>query len=216
METASAKIAEAVSTAQCPAVLFSGGRDSLLLLALAREVRQDVCAIWFQTGGPTSFVRRIIHEWGLTALSWGPADVFLLAEGPNRVLVHEYAFGDSRLPVINDIELDEQCAHQMPSRTPELYPGFDVLLWGVKDCDTHWLKGDAPFPADGFEFGGGKLYAPLRHLSDKQVAEAIVALNLPYECQPDSLPMCTACISRVESAAISEFRQRTGLEVSHG
>jgi hypothetical protein len=154
--------------------------------------------------------------------------------GDERSLVHEYAFGAGRLPVITDLAPGTTCSRILPPATPELYPGFDVILWGAKDSDQHWVKGTAQFPPDGTLLGTAKLYAPLRHLTDHEVLDALASLGITYEPQPDALPMCTACMEttgevwcpelqrsipaeKVDSAALlTDLRNRFNLEVVHG
>lgn len=234
METARKNIADALATACTPAVLFSGGKDSLLLLALAREVRDDITAIWFRTGELDKHTRRVVKDWNVTTLSWAPADVYLLAQAGERVLVQEYDFGGVPFPVITDLAPGTTCSRLLPPLTPTMFPGFDVVLWGAKDTDTHWLKGTASFPPDGHPLGFSRLYAPLRHMTDEGVAEALAALNIPYTAPADSLPMCSACmetdgevdcpllghrIPAVQTnwaAGLAAFRQRFQLEDANG
>lgn len=187
------RIEVAIADAKSPAVLFSGGKDSLLLLALARELRNDLWAIWFRTGESDVFTRQVLHDWDVPALSWSPADVYLLGQDTDRALVHEYDFDGIRLPVVTDLTPGATCSRTLPQLSPTIHPGFDVLLWGAKDTDTHWLKGNILFPPDGTLLGDAKLFAPLRHLTDEQVRAAIENLELDYTEQPDSLPMCSAC-----------------------
>lgn len=189
------RVATALNGAHSPGVLFSGGKDSLLLAALVREQRPDFTLIWFRTGESDSFVRRIIHSWQpLTCVSWNPADVYLLAENGERALVQEYDFGGVRFPVITDLAPGTRCSRILPMLAPQVYPTFDVLLWGARDEDQHWIKGSASFPPDGVEFGTAKVYAPLRAMTTTQVLAGIAELGLAYEPQPDSLPMCSACM----------------------
>lgn len=236
METVRQTIREVLTGAQNPAVLFSGGKDSLLLLAIAREVRQDIAAVWFRTGEPDVELRRVLRDWDVPTFSWAPADVYLLADGVNTSLVQEYDFGTACMPIISDIRSGNSCVfnHQR-DRRPEMYTDFDVLLWGAKDCDTHWIKGDGTLPTDGFELGRARVYAPLRHMTDEQVYSAIIDLGLPYTVQPDELPLCTAClqagdgkvyclavdqpIDRVNwdpALSLATFRNRFNLEVPDG
>lgn len=223
------KVVAAMDGAVSPAVLYSGGADSTLLLALAREVRNDVTAIHFRTGIPVSL--NAIRDWGLTGLSWLPADTYLLSDGNSRVRVQEYDFDGMRLPVITDLTKGTACSRLPTPTVPFVATGFDVLLWGARDSDTHWLKGGMPFPPDGFILGKARLYALLREMSDAEVAEAVERMGLHIEPQPDELPLCTACFGDGEvwcplaqttitgtavdwAAGLAAFRQR--MEVQHG
>lgn len=201
-------VESALKGAQNPAVLFSGGKDSLLLAALVREQRQNFTLVWFRTGEPDEFTRRIIKLWQpLTVLSWGPRDYYMLAEGGERALVHEFDFNSTPFPVVTDLAPGTRCSRLVPPLTPQLYHGLDVLLWGAKDCDTHWLKGNTPFPPDGAPLGTARLYAPLRHLSDEEVLAALTALGVPYTPQPDALPMCSACLETTGEVYCPELKR---------
>lgn len=197
MDQARKKIREVLATAQCPAVLCSFGRDSLLLLALVREICPDVRVIWFRTGNSESFPKQIMREWGVVGLSPSPATVTLLVSPEGDIsLVPEYDFAGDRLPVVHDVTPSDRCMFNIfPTRTPNLFHPWDVLLVGWKDSDTHWLLGQTPLKEDGFMLGRAKVFAPLRHMTDDQVRAAVIDLQLPYRPMPDELPACTRCMT---------------------
>lgn len=206
------------------------------MLALAREVAPHIPVVWFRNGTDESFAREIIRDWQLTVLSWAPADVYLLTNGCDHTFIDEYSFGDYRLPMLTDLAPGTDCALRAHTlRTPQLSLPFDILLWGVKDCDTHWLKGNGNFKEDGFMLGHARVHAPIRHMTDAQVRANLVELEIPYRAVRDELAMCTACmtanarevycpeVGRViprhqweAEKSLSAFRQRFGLEESNG
>lgn len=187
----------ALANSRCPAVLCSFGKDSLLLLHLVREVKESVPVIWFRTGLDETFAKETIKALNLTAYSYSPADVYLLAnpDTDQRSIIHEYSFGRDRLPVTIDLAPGDRCSlTAFPTRTPQLFQPWDVIFVGWKDSDSHWLKGSTPFPEDGFMLGRAQVHAPLRHMSDTQIFAALYDLQIPYRPTADSLPLCVNCM----------------------
>lgn len=189
-------IRAALATAASPAVLCSFGKDSMLLLALCREVSPYIPVLWYRTGQDERFAKQIIRDWGLTAFSPAPSDVYLLTNGNERAIVHEYSWGGETLPMVSDLAPGERCSlTAYPDRTRPLFWPFDLVLVGYKDSDTHWTKGDAPLFQEGTTVGKAIYLAPIRHMSDTQVLAAIHDLEIPYRPVEDSLPLCTECMT---------------------
>lgn len=223
MENVRAHIAELLARSIAPAVLWSGGKDSAVLLHIVREQAPEATAVWFDVGGPKP---------APPAISWAPADVYLLL-GETTVLVHEYDWGGTRLPLLTDLAHGPRCSlTAFPHRTPHIYPPFDMLFVGWKDCDTHWIPGTNLLPEDGTMLGQAELVAPLRHWTNDQVRAATVTLGITYDTT-DELPLCTLCmqpgndtvwcserqcyIPRVDwpaDAALNAFRTRFNIEES--
>lgn len=209
LDQARTNVTQALTASASPAVLSSFGKDSMLLLWLVRQTRPHTPVIWFRTGQDERFARQVMRTWGLTTFSWAPAEVYEVADGPNRTLVHEYGIGDSRFPVLIDLEGQGPCAAtRFASRTPSLYLPFDTLLVGYKDTDTHWLKGDSKLFGEETRFDRAKVIAPIRHMTDAQVMAAIIDNHIPYEPVLDTLTLCTRCVDTVPAA---EFRSRFNL-----
>lgn len=196
--------------------MSSFGKDSMLLLWLVRQVRPDTPVIWLRTGQDERFAKGVIRTWGLTAFSWAPAAVYAVSGGPYRTLVHEYGLGESRFPVLIDLEGQGPCAAQrFAHRRPSLYLPFDTLLVGYKDTDTHWLKGDAKLFDEETQFGRARVVAPIRHMTDEQVRAALKDYAIPYQPVKDQLALCTHCVDTIPAA---QFRSRFNLteESNHG
>lgn len=195
-------IRAALEGAQSPAVLWSGGKDSMLLLAETRKIDPSIPCILF--GSPNTFARRMIMEWDLEVWRWEPADVYVVPNEDGLTLVREQAFGAQRFPVLLDVEAGTQCiADVLTERTPRLFPHFDVVSSGYRDSDYHWsMGGRGFFPADGWSLGKAKVVAPLRHLSDERVWTEIKAAGIPVDTDryerggndPDMLSACTRCL----------------------
>lgn len=210
MERARQIIKDVLAKAKSPAVLMSFGKDSMLLLQLVREVAPETPCIWFhqgQTGEQDRFAKRIILEWDLEVWSWLASDVYLIPSSEGLTLIREQSFGHNRFPVLMDVEDGQGCVFDFPKeRTPVLYPHFDALFIGYKDSDYHSVLGSGFCPADGWELGRAKVYAPLRAMRDGEVWDAIRELSVPYDeerydnhaSDPDSLHACTRCLQAGE------------------
>lgn len=200
METARITIRE--SNAERPVVMFSGGKDSLLTLLLVMEqFKPDV--LWYRTGSLAQ--RKAIEYWtmkfNLTVYSHQPRHIYYLPTGEHPAMVREYAINDVAFPVVAETKTGERCGLQMDEQRVEqfLYP-WDVSFTGWKDDDTHELAGGrVPYAPDGTVIGGSKFYAPIRHMSDVEVASHLRTLAPEFEDFDDSLPVCTRCFTSNES-----------------
>lgn len=199
IERARKKLRKALRGARRPVVLSSFGKDSVLLLALAREVRPEVDVLWYKAAADSParrFAESVIKEWGLTTYGYAPADRYYLPAGRGLALVDEYSVGGARLPVITDVGEGEACGLELsPARTPHFGYPWDVSLVGWKEFDSHPVTGPNPFPPDGARVGPTRVYAPLREMTDGEVLDAARAMGLPLYDGPDVLPACTRCVT---------------------
>jgi 3'-phosphoadenosine 5'-phosphosulfate sulfotransferase (PAPS reductase)/FAD synthetase len=199
MKDVQRKTKEALEGARNPALLASFGKDSLLLLFLAHRFKPDIPIVWFDhraSEAEKRFAKKIIRDWNLTVFTYSPMDTYFLPNNEGLTLVDEYSFSEARMPVLTDVSEGETCGlNVIGERTPFFGYPFDVTLVGWKSCDGHFTTGRNPFPVDGFQFGGTRMFAPLRDLTDAQVLDAIRELGIPYEEIDDSLSLCTRCLS---------------------
>lgn len=198
-------VRQVLAAASNPAVLSSFGKDSLLLLSLVREIRDDVPVLWFRTACNSeqiAFARSVIKAWGLSVYSYEPADVYLLANNGDRSVVQEYSFGGDRLPVAVDLSEGETCLlTAFTARTERLNLPFDLLLVGYKDSDSHWLKGGTQLFDDNYKLGGMRVTTPIRHLSDEIVRSAVTQLpGISYLELDDRVSMCSACMTHQDDS----------------
>lgn len=178
-----------------PVALCSFGKDSILMLDLMREVRQDFPVIHF--GKPDKFAEGIIRQWNLTVFSYAPAQRQILLDGENTVLVSDYSFGGAYLPVIEDIDLGETCCgafNEGPRLSAFDYDWSDTFI-GWKSCDSHPILTTQPNIVDGMALGNTKLWAPLRDYTDSDVYQALFDRGLPIpERDRDTKFACTRCL----------------------
>lgn len=198
-------IANALNGAKFPIVLWSGGKDSQLLLKLVNDVAETP-ALWFRSSdtGRNKFAEQFIADSGMTAYSWEPTARYVLLNGDGFSLAEEFSFGHRKLPVISDIETGERCiANLSKQRVAYVNYDFDVTFAGVKACDSHPLV-KAP---RGFVY-------PLWEMSDAEVIEAIRELEIPIEesvydgSDTDSIRFCTRCLTQGSDKVFCPDAQR--------
>lgn len=208
MNRARQNIKEALGGAPRPAVLYSSGKESQLLLALALATYPDVTIVWLRhalTRAQKEFGEAELMRRDLTAFSYDPQSVYYLPTPSGLKLVSEYEVGGAVLPQIRDVAEGEACGLKISRGNPMPAPWpFDVVLIGTLDSDEHPLFGRNFFPADGTLIGASRFYAPLRHLSESEVYGALGELNVPVDLfryggdssrDPDTLTACTRCLS---------------------
>lgn len=191
-----ANLTTLLTNAAKPAVLLSFGKDSLLLTALAREIRPDIEAVWFRDGTVNERVAaNMILDLSITVYCWQPANLYTVADGPNTALISEYAINGERIPLVTDVVAGDGICLRNISRTPGLYLPFDLLLSGFKDSDSHWLRGPQPMFPEGLIMGNCRLVAPLRHLSDAEVVAELEARGLVHINAADEVVICSDCMA---------------------
>lgn len=201
--------------AKSPAILFSGGKDSLLLLDIVRKIRPETAIVHFYDR-LTPQVEDAIKRWDLEVLSWRPAEHYLIPWNEGLALVNEYSFGDARLPVLRDVIDGEDCQleHRRRDTTEHFDYPFDLTYWGMKKADELHPVMPAHFERE-MQLGPTKLIAPLYDLSDAEVLSEIEQRGLLYEPFTDAVTACSRCREWLStdwdgSGALNYFAQRFG------
>lgn len=184
-------IRKAFSKAKRPAVLWSGGKDSTVLLDIARQIKPDIEVIHFKLPFLPNKYRHhhdVQEQTGLTVHDWLPQRV-ALTHGNDRIDVCEtYDIGSGTLSVMRGTEpFDERrpwvCGLDWLNRpTSKTFSNFDVLLCGHKSVDIDPLTGVVPLNIDMKRLGAlTEMWFPLREWTDEDVAEYILTNNIPYD-----------------------------------
>jgi len=197
------------------AILWSAGKDSQVVLALAREFGDRFTVIHLRPldgGTRDAFADRVIAEWGLQTHTLPVVERALTADAnrhTNILYVHRYNDVALSLPVeahstyepnadsysLNDL-------FQAPTDEDSPIPQFDILLNGTRKVDQDALVTIEP---KGVYDKQRKMLYPLYEWTDDDIWEASELLGIPqnearYKQQDllanaDYHPICTRCVN---------------------
>lgn len=191
-------IRQILQAAKSPVVAWSGGRDSTVLLHMAREIMSDIAIVWFKQNVSHEWERwceSIITAWDLTVFTYPASDTYYLPNSEGLTLIDEYSFGSARMPVLTDISGGAQCGAKISRGALPSFPyPWDVTLTGYRQSDHHSVLGYNFFPENGMQCGNTRLVTPLREWTNDDVARAYQRLGLSVP-PDDCLPRCTNCLT---------------------
>ena len=178
--TAQQIIQLALKHAKRPAVLWSGGKDSTVLLDLARRIRPEIEVIHFKLPflpQKYAFHHAAQEAYGMIVHDWIPESI-ALTHGNNRIDVCEkYSIGSGDLRVMRGTEPMEAgkpwvCGMEWLNRPKaKVVSDFDVLLCGHKSSDEDPLTGQIPLEVHKKMIGPTtEMWFPLREWNDKDIS----------------------------------------------
>jgi len=175
-----------------PVVLWSGGKDSTVLLHLSRRMHPDIPAIcWREPWFPEKlqFTHRLIELWGIECYDYAPFAVGL-CKGNGRIdIMNHYDVGNRTMILARGTEAPEEGRRYLCGRETFLsrplgtwnFP-FDVMLHGHKSCDEDPCSGKVPLQVDLVDDPGAcAAFYPLREWTDKDVWEYTERFSVPYD-----------------------------------
>lgn len=206
IEEAKQNIQAVLDSAKNPVIAWSGGRDSTVLLNLARQINPEIPVVWFKQNVSKEWQKwceSVIMEWDLVCFTYPASDTYFLPNDQGLTLVDEYSFGSATMPVLTDIKSMfngrcglgvKECAANISRGSLSAFPyPWTETLTGYRETDEHFVLGKHFFPEDGTQFGNTKLFAPLRNWKDDDVMRVYKELALPL--MPDErLYRCTNCL----------------------
>jgi len=184
-------IKTALNRARRPAVLWSGGKDSTVLLSIAQEICPDIEVIhWKLPFLPEKYNHhhKVQEDLNMTVHDWVPVSV-ALTHGKDRIDVCEtYTVGDGFVKVMRGTELFKSdmpwvCGKEWLNRPKgHVITDFDVLLCGHKDGDEDPLTGLIPLELDMKMIGATtSMWFPIKSWSDSDIATYILSNNISYD-----------------------------------
>ena len=184
-------IRKALLKAKRPAVLWSGGKDSGVLLDIALGIRPDIEVIHFKLPFlPAKYQHhhKLQEALGITVHDWLPSRL-ALTHGNNRIDVCEtYDIGSGEISVMRGTEPFEEgkpwvCGLDWLNRpTCKATANFDVLLCGHKSCDIDPLTGNVPLEIDMKRLGAfTECWYPLRDWTDEDISNYTLSNHILYD-----------------------------------
>ena len=212
-----------------PIVAWSSGKDSMVLLHLARQIRPDVGVLFFcENYQPhkAAFADSVIQEWGLDVYTYGPARMDINAGSGMVELIRVQDAGQGEyiyLPVgINpDFGSDYQCSLNLlvsgPGQTFD-YP-WDVTFVGHRSEDVDPVYGHIPLAAESAKVGNTTMVYPLRDWTTDEIWTYTERHNVPVNfgrydksdsyreyadkrTNNDYYDICTRCLSPYEESVV--------------
>jgi 3'-phosphoadenosine 5'-phosphosulfate sulfotransferase (PAPS reductase)/FAD synthetase len=172
-------------------VLWSGGKDSTVLLSIAQEIYPNIEVIhWKLPFLPKKYTHhhKVQENLNMTVHDWVPVSV-ALTHGKDRIDVCEtYSVGDGSVRVMRGTEKfvsDKPwiCGKEWLNRPKaHVITDFDVLLCGHKDGDEDPLTGSIPLELDMKMLGSNtSMWFPLKTWSDLDIAKYILDNEVSYD-----------------------------------
>lgn len=209
------QIREILEQATSPVVLWSAGKDSTLLLALAREVVPDISILYFRDR-VSLLAKQIILDWDLTVLGYAPAARYLIPWADGIALVDEISLGGTFVPLLRDVVLgDDPCdLERLPHlRTLTFDYQWPTTLYGYRHTDPLHPCMPQPF-AKVTQLPSTALIAPLFDLQDKEIDSLLSQLGLEYPFATDTVSTCADCLKALgnwnREQSLAYFSKRFG------
>lgn len=187
IENALAFIREVLATAANPAVAWSSGKDSQVILWLVRQVRPDIPLIFFRNADDPvrfQFADAFLAESGLTVHS--PAFQFcdvVSNNGQMELLTFRNLAPES--PLMCGIGIDKEpkrCGLTVLNRrVPQKDLDFDLVFMGHRSDDVCPIQGEIPLAEKTAHLKNCILAYPIKDWTETDVWDCIEREQLPLD-----------------------------------
>lgn len=219
LDSARRVIAEQLTDSESPAVLWSSGEDSQLLLWLVREQKPDVSVIHFRSlpsDTKHQFADRIIADWDLSLSRLPRVGIDVVANGNEVNLVEEYAVSPKfslYLPLENEpnrpVDQDSACGvrvlnEKRDGTTKARERLHDVVFIGHHTGDGDAVLGEMEPEQVVVQAADVRMVYALRDWTKADVRAASQLLGVPQNdaryagemaANSDYFPLCVACLT---------------------
>jgi hypothetical protein len=185
---------------QPSAIMWSSGKDSMVLLHLIRELlpgselrthKYPIPIIWHRHPwfpAKNEFGEDIVRSWNLEVYDFPPLACGVKCKPERIELVARYPFGGGGMDLpINTVEplkkRDFVCGLEWLNRPKSAtfkWPWQTVFI-GHKDSDIDPYEGPVPLEHDAADAGGVNLVFPLRRWTDDDIWQYIEENHVPFD-----------------------------------
>lgn len=223
-------ISQYLADAVAPVVMWSSGKDSMVLLWLVRQLRKDVPVFFFREPFQDTkfrFANRIISEWNLVTHTATPVAVDLVGRGDFLEILNFIMIGDGSiyLPTgINDTKEPDaswECGCEVINKhtSPKVTWQWDVAFSGHKSCDVDPIQGPLTLAEVATKAANTTFVYPLHDWTDEDVWAATKKHCIPQDYHrydpfdnfkemtdrrfnPDYMDCCMRCLRHGESDTV--------------
>lgn len=178
-------VSDALKDSNAPVIWFSGGKDSMLVHYIVKQVDPTVPLLVYQdlwSDSHRDFVKGYVASHEVRAFMYLPRDVAIFPDG--AIIAPQYDLGEKSLFVIMDVKEDPEICGvgkiEKVFASDMVIPGymFDMSFSGSRAVDTHPASED--LDPRNLENGHIKISCPIWDWEDSDVWDAIRYLQVPY------------------------------------
>ena len=176
-----------------PALLWSGGKDSTVLLFMIKDVlKKDIDCIqwtlpWMKA--KWAFQNKISQDFNLTVYDSSPKSISLCYGNDRIDFMESYSIGQENIIIArgtepHEAEKDYVCGVEWLLRPKIDNTEFvwDSLICGHKSCDVDPLSGPIPLQVDVQRIpNSADIWFPLKEWTEKNISDYTLNNDIPFD-----------------------------------